>query len=60
MLASIDGCVARFYAIEGGRLVAALLVFFQGDLSQYLSSTGLVARIVLLILGYHLPQVSAL
>jgi len=31
-------------------LVAALLVFFQGDIWQYLSSTGLVARIVLLIL----------
>jgi biopolymer transport protein TolQ len=31
-------------------LVAALLVFFQGDISQYLASTGLVARLVLLIL----------
>ncbi|HKT13118.1 MAG TPA: MotA/TolQ/ExbB proton channel family protein [Terriglobia bacterium] len=31
-------------------MVAALLVFFQGDIWQYLSSTGLVARLVLLIL----------
>jgi biopolymer transport protein TolQ len=31
-------------------LAAALLVFFQGDIWQYLASTGLVARIVLLIL----------
>jgi len=40
---------------------------FQGDIWQYLASTGLVARIVLLILlffsvlflGHHIPQVSA-
>ena len=31
-------------------MAAALLVFFQGDIWQYLASTGLVARIVLLIL----------
>lgn len=31
-------------------MVAALFVFLQGDVWQYLSSTGLVARIVLLIL----------
>jgi len=31
-------------------LAAALLVFFQGDVLQYVASTGLVARIVLLIL----------
>lgn len=31
-------------------MVPALLVFFQGDIWQYLSNTGLVARLVLLIL----------
>ena len=31
-------------------MASALLVFFQGDIWQYLASTGLVARIVLLIL----------
>ena len=31
-------------------MVAALLVLFQGNIWQYLSSTGLVARLVLLIL----------
>jgi biopolymer transport protein TolQ len=31
-------------------LVLTLLVFFQGDIWQYVSSTGLVARLVLLIL----------
>ena len=31
-------------------MVAALLVFFQGDIWQYVASTGLVARVVLLIL----------
>jgi len=31
-------------------LAAALILFFQGNISQYLESTGLVARIVLLIL----------
>jgi biopolymer transport protein TolQ len=31
-------------------LVAALILFFQGNIWQYLASTGLVARIVLLIL----------
>ena len=31
-------------------MVAALLVFFQGEIWQFLSSTGLVARLVLLIL----------
>jgi biopolymer transport protein TolQ len=35
---------------KGGRLVAALVIFFQGALWEYLSSTGLVARLVLLIL----------
>ncbi len=31
-------------------MAAALILFFQGDISQYLESTGLVARIVLAIL----------
>ena len=31
-------------------MVLSLLVFFQGDIWQYVSSTGLVARLVLLIL----------
>ncbi|HUZ46702.1 MAG TPA: MotA/TolQ/ExbB proton channel family protein [Terriglobia bacterium] len=31
-------------------MAAALILFFQGNISQYLESTGLVARIVLLIL----------